>query len=119
MFQNNKNLQFKRFNVLLKLFKLIKPTNIEEYNVCWAKVIYNSKPTKIKKCNIALNQQKLKSTMSVEKEKILYALKPTKSKSSSLPGGGKWALMHDTAHAGKVTLRFLPRKPQHQRASCL
>lgn len=38
---------------------------------------------------------------------------PSNRKSSSYPGGGKWARMQHTAHDGKGTHISLPRMPQH------
>ena len=46
-------------------------------------------------------------------------LNPSKTKSSSKPGGGKCALIQLTAHNGKGTLISLPRISQHHLTNCL
>ena len=42
---------------------------------------------------------------------------PSNTKSSSSPGGGKWARMQQTTHDGNGTLISFPRIPQHHRTS--
>lgn len=46
-------------------------------------------------------------------------LNPSKTKSSSMPGGGKCARIQQTAHDGRTTRTSLPKIPQHHLANCL